>query len=40
MFKFADLVIVNKIDIAEIVGFDRDRALTNLQKIAPVATIF
>ncbi len=40
MFKSADLVIVNKIDLAEAVGFDRDRALTNIQKIAPEATIF
>jgi hydrogenase nickel incorporation protein HypB len=40
MFKSADVVIVNKIDIAEAVEFDRDRALTNIQKIIPEATIF
>jgi hydrogenase nickel incorporation protein HypB len=40
MFKSADVVIVNKIDIAEAVGFDREQALTNIQKIAPEATIF
>jgi hydrogenase nickel incorporation protein HypB len=40
MFKSADVVIVNKIDIAQVVGFDRERALTNIQKIAPEATIF
>jgi hydrogenase nickel incorporation protein HypB len=40
MFKSADVIIVNKIDIAEAVEFDRDRALTNIQKIAPEATVF
>jgi hydrogenase nickel incorporation protein HypB len=40
MFKSADVVIVNKIDIAEVVGFDRDRALNNIQKTAPDAIIF
>jgi hydrogenase nickel incorporation protein HypB len=40
MFKSADVVIVNKIDIAEAVEFDRDQALTNIQKIAPEAIIF
>ncbi|MCT7948473.1 hydrogenase nickel incorporation protein HypB [Ancylothrix sp. C2] len=40
MFKTADIVIVNKIDIAEVVGFDREKALTNIQKVAPQATIF
>lgn len=40
MFKSADVIIVNKIDISEAVEFDRDRALTNIQKIAPEATIF
>ena len=40
MFKTADLVIVNKIDIAEAVGFQRDKALTNIAKVAPQAKIF
>jgi hydrogenase nickel incorporation protein HypB len=40
IFKSADVVIVNKIDIAEAVEFERERALTNIQKIAPEATIF
>ena len=39
-FKNADVVIVNKIDIAEVVGFDRDKAMSNIKKIAPQATIF
>jgi hydrogenase nickel incorporation protein HypB len=40
MFKSADVVIVNKIDIAEVVGFNREKALTNIQKVAPQARIF
>lgn len=40
MFKSADVVIINKIDIAEVVGFDRDKALNSIQKMNPHATIF
>jgi hydrogenase nickel incorporation protein HypB len=40
MFKSADVVIVNKIDIAEAVEFDREKALLNIKKVAPQATIF
>ncbi|MCX8122492.1 MAG: hydrogenase nickel incorporation protein HypB [Oscillatoriaceae bacterium SKW80] len=40
MFKSAHTIIVNKIDIAEVVGFDREKALTNIRKIAPQAKIF
>ena len=40
MFKSADVAIVNKIDIAEVVGFDREKALTNIKKVAPQAKIF
>lgn len=40
MFKTANVVIVNKIDITEAVGFNREIALTNIQKVAPQATIF
>ncbi len=40
MFKSADVVIINKIDISEAVGFEREIAITNIQKIAPEATIF
>jgi hydrogenase nickel incorporation protein HypB len=32
-------VIINKIDIAEVVGFDRRTALHNIQQIAPQAQI-
>jgi len=39
IFKSADVVIVNKIDLAEAVEFDREQALTNIKKIAPEATI-
>lgn len=40
MFKSADAVIVNKTDIAEVVGFDREKALSNIRRVAPQATIF
>jgi hydrogenase nickel incorporation protein HypB len=40
MFKTADVVVVNKMDIAEIVGFDRDTALSNIHRMVPQATIF
>ena len=39
-FKSADVVIVNKIDIAEAIGFAREEALANIQGIAPQAHIF
>ncbi|MGQ9903934.1 MAG: hydrogenase nickel incorporation protein HypB [Anaerolineae bacterium] len=40
MFKTADVVLVNKMDIAEAAGFDRVTALDNIQRIAPQATVF
>lgn len=40
IFKNADAVVVNKIDIAEVVGFDRDRALENVRQVAPNARVF
>ncbi len=40
MFKTADVVIVNKIDVAEAVAFDRETALNNIHRIVPKATIF
>ncbi len=40
MFKTADVVIVNKIDLAEAAGFDRATALDNIRRIAPQAVIF
>jgi hydrogenase nickel incorporation protein HypB len=40
MFKTADVVIVNKMDIAEAVGFDRDAAISNIHRMVPQATIF
>ncbi|MBE9048651.1 hydrogenase nickel incorporation protein HypB [Pleurocapsales cyanobacterium LEGE 10410] len=40
MFKSAQIVVVNKIDIASAVEFDRERAIANIQKIAPQAQIF
>lgn len=40
LFKSADVVIINKIDLAEIVEFQRDLAWKNIQGIAPQAKIF
>ena len=40
MFKSAQIVIINKIDLAQAVEFDRDLAIANIQKIAPQAQIF
>lgn len=40
LFKSADVVIINKIDIAEAVEFNQDLALENIRKIAPQAQIF
>ena len=39
IFLNADLVIINKIDIAEAVQFDRKTALENIRKVAPKATV-
>jgi hydrogenase nickel incorporation protein HypB len=39
IFRTADVVVVNKIDIAEAVGFDRDKAMKNIHQAAPQATI-
>jgi hydrogenase nickel incorporation protein HypB len=40
VFHSAQVVIVSKVDIAEVCGFDRDAALTNIRRVAPNATIF
>lgn len=40
MFKSAQIVVINKIDLAEAVEFDREKAIANIQKIAPQARIF
>lgn len=40
LYKTAHVVIINKIDIAEAVGFDRELALTNIQRVVPQAIIF
>jgi hydrogenase nickel incorporation protein HypB len=39
MFRTAQVVVVNKMDIAEAVGFDRDLAVRNIRRVAPEATI-
>lgn len=40
IFKSSDVVIVSKMDIAELVGFQREIALNNIRQIAPQANIF
>jgi len=40
MFKTADVVIVNKADLSDAVGFDRDTALANIYAVTPDATVF
>ena len=39
IFQHADIVLLNKIDLAEAVGFDRKTALAHLQSAAPGARI-
>lgn len=39
MFKTADIVIVNKLDIAEAVGFNRELAIANIKQVSPQANI-
>jgi hydrogenase nickel incorporation protein HypB len=38
-FKSAQVIIINKIDIAQAVDFDRQKALTNIARVAPQAKI-
>ena len=40
MFRSAQVVVVNKTDIAAAVGFDREVVLRNMRRVAPHATIF
>ena len=40
MFKFAQIIIINKIDLTEAVEFELDRAIANIHQIAPQAKIF
>lgn len=40
LFKTADVAIINKIDIAEVVGFDRETAINNIRRIAPQTKVF
>ncbi len=39
IFRSAQVVVINKTDIAEAVGFDREAALRNLRRAAPGATV-
>ena len=40
IFKDADAVVINKVDIADVVGFDRERALDALAKVSPGTPVF
>ena len=40
LFRSADAVVINKRDLAELVGFDRRAAVANLRAIAPRAELF
>jgi len=40
MFRSAQVVVINKMDLAGVVGFDRETALRNVRRVAPRATIF
>ena len=39
-FQSADVVILTKMDIAEVVGFDRAAAIDNIRRMAPQARMF
>ena len=39
-FKSAHAILITKMDIATVVGFDRELAWQNLQQVAPQAPIF
>jgi len=40
LFRSADAVLINKLDVADAVGFQRSAALNHLQAIAPQARLF
>ena len=40
LFRSADAVLLNKIDLESATGFNRQRALANLRGIAPRAAVF
>jgi hydrogenase nickel incorporation protein HypB len=40
MFRSAQVVVINKMDLAAVVGFDRETALRNVRRVAPRATVF
>lgn len=40
IFRNADLVLITKVDLAEAVEFDREKAMANIRKTAPKAQIF
>jgi hydrogenase nickel incorporation protein HypB len=40
IFKTADVVVINKMDLADAVGYDRKTALANVSGVAPQARVF
>ena len=40
MFQSADVIIISKIDLAQVCDYDREAAGRNLQKVAPKAKVF
>lgn len=40
IFRNADLVLITKVDLAEAVEFDREKAMANIRQTAPKAQIF
>ena len=40
IFTSAHAVVLNKIDIADAIGFDRPAALANVRRVAPLAEVF
>lgn len=40
LFRFADVVVITKIDLARAVEFNREAALANIQRVNPKARIF
>ena len=40
LFRFADVVVISKIDLADAVEFDREAALANIRRVNPRARVF
>ncbi len=40
IFKDSHAIVINKVDIAQVVGFDRAQALANVHRVTPAAQVF